>query len=177
VNPHKWLFVPIDCSVLYLRDPDMVREALSVVPDYLRSDEEVRNPMDYGIALGHRFRALKLWMVLRAMGTEAITAAIREHVRLAGVLAGWVEADPAFELAAPVPLSVVNLRRAGPGDPAGDGEARLAEAVNATGEAFVTTARLGRRTAVHAAIGNLGTTGDDVRALWETIRRCAGYAG
>ena len=174
VNPHKWLFVPIDCSVLYLRDPDVVREALSVVPDYLRSDEEVRNPMDYGLALGHRFRALKLWMVLRAMGTEAITAAIRGHVRLAGLLAGWVRGDPAFELAAPVPLSVVNLRTAGPPDGAADAEARLAEVVNATGQAYVTTARLGGRTAVHAAIGNLGTTEDDVRALWETIRRCAG---
>jgi aromatic-L-amino-acid decarboxylase len=173
VNPHKWLFVPIDCSVLYLRDPDAVREALSVVPDYLRSDEDVPNLMDYGIALGHRFRALKLWMVLRALGTEAITAAIREHVRLARVLARWVDEDPAFELAAPVPLSVVNLRMAVPPGAGTDAEARLAEAVNATGEAFVTTARLGARTAVHAAIGNLGTTQDDVRALWETIRRCA----
>jgi aromatic-L-amino-acid/L-tryptophan decarboxylase len=177
VNPHKWLFVPVDCSVLYVKDPEVMREALSVVPDYLRSDEPVRNLMDYGIALGRRFRALKLWMVLRAMGTEAIAAAIRGHVRLAGLLAGWVEQEAGFSLAAPVPLSVVNLRHvpeAGMAPEAQDAvNARLAEAVNATGEAFVTTARIGGRLAVHAAIGNLGTTEDDVRALWDTIRRCA----
>jgi aromatic-L-amino-acid decarboxylase len=133
--------------------------------------------MDYGIALGRRMRALKLWVVMRAMGTEAIAAAIREHVRLARLLAGWVEAEPGFSLAAPVPLSVVNFRRtpAGVGPGELDGlNSRLAERVNATGEALLSTATLGGRVAVHAAVGNLGTTEDDVRAVWAAIRRCAG---
>ena len=115
MNPHKWLFVPVDCSVLYLRQPETTREAFSVVPDYLRSPEDAPNLMDYGIALGRRFRALKLWMVLRSMGTEGVVGAIREHIRLARLLASWVEEDPDFELAAPVPLSVVNFRYAPPG--------------------------------------------------------------
>jgi len=176
VNPHKWLFVPVDCSVLYLRQPETTREAFSVVPDYLRSPEDAPNLMDYGIALGRRFRALKLWMVLRSMGTEGVVGAIREHIRLARLLASWVEEDPDFELAAPVPLSVVNFRYAPPGVGAEQLDAlneALVEAVAASGEAFVTTARIGGRTAVHAAVGNLGTTEADVGALWELVRRLA----
>jgi aromatic-L-amino-acid decarboxylase len=176
VNPHKWLFVPIDCSVLYLRDPDATREAFSVVPDYLRSTEGVPNLMDYGIALGRRFRALKLWMVMRSMGTEGIVAALREHLRLAQLLAAWVTAEPDFELAAPAPLSVVNFRFKPPGI---EGEAldqlneSLTEAVNASGEALLTSTRIGGRIALHAAVGNLGTTEADVAALWGLVRRLA----
>lgn len=176
VNPHKWLFVPVDCSVLFMKDPEAMRDAFSVVPDYLRSEEEVRNLMDYGIPLGRRFRALKLWMVMRAMGTEGIARAIREHVRLARLLAEWVEETPDFELLAPVRLSVVNFRHRPPGRSPEDldaANARLADAVNATGEAYVTTVELHGRRAVHAAIGNLGTTEDDVRTLWKIVRRCA----
>jgi len=177
VNPHKWLFVPIDCSVLYLREAAATHEAFSVVPDYLRSGEAAVNLMDYGIALGRRFRALKLWMVLRAMGSEAIVAAIREHVRLARLLASWVETEPGFELAAPVPLSVVNFRSA----PAGLGPAELdrhneaiAETLNAGGAAYLTTVRIGGRVALHAAIGHLGTSEADVAALWGEVRSLAG---
>lgn len=176
VNPHKWLFVPIDCSVLYLRDPQVTREAFSVVPVYLETTEEARNLMDYGIALGRRFRALKLWMVMRSMGTDGIAAAIREHVRLAGLLAGWIEQSPEFRLLAPAPLSVVNFRFAPPG--AAEQEldrlnAALVEAINESGEAFVTSTRIRGRLAVHVAVGNLGTTEDDVRALWDLVRKLA----
>lgn len=173
VNPHKWLFVPIDCSVLYLRDPEATREAFAVVPDYLRSSEGVPNLMDYGVALGRRFRALKLWMVLRSMGTEGIVAALREHLRLAQLLASWVEAEPDFELAAPVPLSVVNFRYAPPGVIGAELDAlneAVAAAVNAGGEAFLSSTRVGGRIALHAAIGNLGSTEEDVAALWAAVK-------
>ncbi|HEU5002735.1 MAG TPA: pyridoxal-dependent decarboxylase [Actinomycetota bacterium] len=165
VNPHKWLFVPVDCSVLYLADPEAARASLSVVPDYLAAPEDAPNLMDYGLPLGRRFRALKLWLVLRCLGTTGIRAALREHVRLAGLLAGWVEAEPGFDLAAPVPLSVVNFWP--PPSYPGGAEA-LATAVNANGF-YVTTARVHGRPALHVAVGNLGTTEDDVRALWALI--------
>ncbi|HTC82649.1 MAG TPA: pyridoxal-dependent decarboxylase, partial [Acidimicrobiia bacterium] len=180
VNPHKWLFVPVDCSVLYLRQPETTREAFSVVPDYLRSPEDAPNLMDYGIALGRRFRALKLWMVLRSMGTEGVVAAIREHIRLARLLASWVEEDPDFELAAPVPLSVVNFRYTPPGAGAEQLDTlneALAESIAASGEALVTTARVGGRTAVHAAVGNLATTEADVAALWGLVKSLAAGPG
>ncbi|HLJ09063.1 MAG TPA: pyridoxal-dependent decarboxylase [Acidimicrobiia bacterium] len=176
VNPHKWLFVPVDCSVLYLRDPEATRAAFSVVPDYLRAPEEATNLMDYGVALGRRFRALKLWMVLRAYGTERIAATLREHVRLAQLLASWVEADPAFSLAAPVPLSVVNLRRTPAGAPPEEQDrltAALVDRINAGGRAYVTTASVASRTALHAAIGRLDHTEAGVAALWRLITETA----
>src|SRR5579883_2696434 len=114
VNPHKWLFTPIDCSVFYTRKPEVVRAAFSLLPEYLRNDESngetVPNLMDYGTALGRRFRALKLWMVLRYFGQEGIAARIREHIRLAQMLRLWIEASPDFELMAPAPFSLVCFR-------------------------------------------------------------------
>ena len=111
VNPHKWLFTPVDCSVLYVRDPALLRAAFSLVPEYLRTaEEEVTNLMDYGFQLGRRFRALKLWMVIRAFGVEGLRERIREHCALARELAARIEADPGFELAAPVPFSTVCFR-------------------------------------------------------------------
>lgn len=176
VNPHKWLFVPVDCSVLYLRRPEVTRAAFSLVPEYLRSSEEATNLMDYSLALGRRWRSLKLWLVLRSMGTDAVVAAIEEHLRLARLLAGWVEAEPGFELVAPVDFAVVNFRwrpagREGAGIDAAN--AGLAERVNRSGEAFLTTAPVGGVTALHASVGNLGTTEADVAALWSAVRRSA----
>ncbi|MGH2705908.1 MAG: pyridoxal phosphate-dependent decarboxylase family protein [Actinomycetota bacterium] len=177
VNPHKWLFVPIDCSVLFLRRPSAVREAFSVVADYLQTDEDAPNLMDYGVALGRRFRALKLWIVLRSMGTDRIAATLREHVRLANLLASWIQEDAGFELLVPVPFSVVNFRavRQGASEEELDTmNARLVDAVNESGEAFLTTTRIRGRLAIHAAIGHLETTEDDVRALWKLLRERAG---
>jgi aromatic-L-amino-acid decarboxylase len=147
VNPHKWLFVPIDLSALYIRRPEVLRSAFSLVPDYLRTPEDALAPnlMDYGVSLGRRFRALKLWMVLRAFGREGLVERLREHLRLAALFRGWVEADPHFEVVAPTPFSVVCFRALFPDRDAAECDRlndAVAEAVNATGEAFLSATRL-----------------------------------
>ncbi len=185
VNPHKWLFTPIDCSVLYTRRPDVLRAAFSLVPEYLQTAERggVTNLMDYGVALGRRFRALKLWFILRYFGQEGIAARIREHVRLARELAGWIDSSPDFELLAPVPFSTVNFRYHpqaldGTGDPAAEERLeelnrRLEAAVNATGQAFISHTRIRGCYALHAAIGNLRTTHHHVARLWALLQQLA----
>jgi aromatic-L-amino-acid decarboxylase len=176
LNPHKWLFVPVDLSVLYTRKPDVLRAAFSVVPDYLRTAEEAVAPnfMDYGLSLGRRFRALKLWMVMRAFGHEGLAARIREHVRLAQVFRAWVEADPAFEVVAPSPFSVVSFRARFGGVAPEEEDRRnqdLMDAVNATGEAYLSHTRLGERTVLRLAIGNIRTEERHVRRAFELLRR------
>ncbi|HSU14443.1 pyridoxal phosphate-dependent decarboxylase family protein [Longimicrobium sp.] len=175
-NPHKWLFTPIDISVLYLRDPELCRRAFSLVPDYLATPEgaSVTNLMDYGPALGKRFRALKLWFVLRYFGAEGVAARIREHVRLARELAGWIDAEPFWERMAPTPLSLVVFRHR----PAGMGEEetdahneRIMAAVNESGRIFISHTRLHGRIALRLAIGNLRTQEPHVRAAWDLLRK------
>jgi aromatic-L-amino-acid/L-tryptophan decarboxylase len=170
VNPHKWLFTPIDCSCLYTRRPESFRNAFSLVPDYLRtSEEDVTNLMEYGPALGRRFRALKLWAVMRCYGREGLQALIREHVRLARLFASWVDAEPGWEIAAPYPFSVVCFRREAPDE---ENEALLGRA-NATGEIFISGTRLDGRYVLRLAVGNIGTTEDDVRRAWDVLKACA----
>ena len=115
VNPHKWLFTPLDCSVLLTRRPDILRRAFTLVPEYLRTFEDPRmvNLMEYGIPLGRRFRALKLWFIFRAFGREGLVELIRSHVAMAQEMAEWIAADARFEVVAPVPLSVVCFRLRG----------------------------------------------------------------
>jgi aromatic-L-amino-acid decarboxylase len=177
LNPHKWLFVPIDLSVLYARDLEMVRRAFTLSADYLETPEVgVRNYMDYGLQLGRRFRALKLWFVLRRYGAEAIRNILRRHIALAQELAGWIEAEPGWTMAAPHPLSVVCFRYAldGVGDEELDrGNLAVMEAVNASGEAFISSTKLDGRVVLRVAIGNERTTRDDVRAVWELLRTTA----
>ena len=178
MNPHKWLFTPVDISVLYLRDPAVTRRAFSLVPDYLVTPEgeTVTNLMDYGPALGKRFRALKLWFVLKAFGTEGIAARIREHVRLAHALAGWIDAEPGWERMAPTPLSTVvfRCRPAGMDDAEVDAlNERIMAAVNATGEAFLSHTRLHGRIALRLAIGNIRTEERHVRRAWDLLRSAA----
>ncbi len=178
VNPHKWLFTPIDFSALYTRRPEVMRAAFSLVPDYLRTPEDAVAPnlMDYGVSLGRRFRALKLWMVMRAFGVEGIRARLREPLRLAQLLRSWVESDPGFELVAPVPLGVVCFRARFPGrsEPEADRlNGEVAEAVNAAGEAFLSTTRLRGRAVLRLAIGNLATTERHVGRAWELLREAA----
>ena len=176
VNPHKWLFVPMDLSVLFVRDEAMIRRAFSLVPEYLTtSDGNVRNYMDYGLQLGRRFRALKLWFVLRHLGMENIRERLRLHIALAQRFASWVDADPNWEVMAPHPLSLVVFRYHPRG--AGDEEqlerlnARLLDAVNATGEMFISHTKIAGRYALRLAIGNMRTTEADVEAAWEILRR------
>ncbi|UCG25784.1 MAG: amino acid decarboxylase, partial [Chloroflexota bacterium] len=195
MNPHKWLFTPIDCSAFYVRRPELLQQAFSLVPEYLKTAESgVTNYMDWGVQLGRRFRALKLWMVFRAFGRQGIAARLREHIRLGQQLAGWIDADPDFERLAPTPLSVVCFRAA-PRDirrrlaSAGPQEAielesdldRLNEsvldAVNASGQAFLSPTRLRGRYTIRLAIGNIRTDEAHVRRIWNLLRKTAKEAG
>jgi aromatic-L-amino-acid decarboxylase len=174
VNPHKWLFTPIDCSCLFTARPDDLRAAFALTPEYLRTSAEgVMNLNEYGPSLGRRFRALKLWAVLRCYGRAGLQAMIREHVRLAEAFEGWVRDEPGWELCAPRPYSVVCFR------PEGD-DARseaLLEAVNASGEAYLSHTRLNGRHVLRFAVGNAATTEEDVRAAWQLLQHEAARLG
>ena len=179
INPHKWLFVPLDFSVLYTRHPDELRATFTLVPEYLRGDAATEQAgaaidyMDYGIQLGRRFRALKAWMALRAFGRSGLVSRIREHCRLAAAFAGRVEREQGFELAAPVSMGVVCFRRV---DPSLDAEGTdrlnesIVEAVNASGAAYLTHTRLRGRTVMRVGFGNVLTTDAHVGILWDRIR-------
>lgn len=169
VNPHKWLLAPMDCSALWTRRPDAFRDAFSLVPEYLRVSEEVVSLNEVSVPLGRRFRALKLWAVLRCYGREGLEAIIREHVRLASEFESWVRAEPGWEVSAPRLFSLVCFRRSGSDD---ENEALL-ERVNATGEIFISHTRLNGRYVLRLAIGNARTTEDDVRRAWEVLRSAA----
>ena len=177
VNPHKWLFTPFDLSVLYCRHMDLLRAAFSLTPEYLRTVETapVRNLMDTGIQLGRRFRALKLWMVLRHFGASGLRARLAEHMRLARLFASWIDADSRFERLAPVPFSVVCFRAVPPApaqaaDDLDGFNERLLESVNATGEIFMSHTRLDGRYAIRLAIGNLHTTDVHVARAWALLQ-------
>jgi aromatic-L-amino-acid decarboxylase len=182
VNPHKWLFTPVDCSVLLVRDLANLKAAFSLVPEYLRTaDAAATNLMDLGFQLGRRFRALKLWLVIRAFGVEGLRERLREHCAMARELAARIEADSAFELAAPVPFSVVCFRLRVPGalDAPADGaaqdgaNARLLAAVNEAGPFFLSHTVLDGRYTLRVAIGNLRTTRQHLDALWQLLRQRA----
>lgn len=171
-NPHKWLLTPVDCSIFYTRRPEVLRRAFSLVPEYLQTAQDPRavNLMDYGVALGRRFRALKLWFVLRSYGREGLAEVLRGHIRMAQELAAAVDADPSFERTAPAPFSVVCFRYKGTDDE----NKRILEAVNATGEVFLSGTVLRGRFTLHLAVGNYGTTPQHVERAWELVRREAG---
>jgi aromatic-L-amino-acid decarboxylase len=177
VNPHKWLFVPIDLSVLYVRDPELLRRTFSLAADYLAAPEsDVHNYMDYGLQLGRRFRALKLWFAIRTYGVHGLQQHLRGHIALAQEFAGWVAAEPQWEIAAPHPLSVVCYRFVPPGydDAATDAlNAAIMEDVNADGRIFISSTKLRGRTVLRLAIGNERTTRDDVVLAWQIIREAA----
>jgi aromatic-L-amino-acid decarboxylase len=177
VNPHKWLFTPVDCSAFFCRRPAVLKQAFSLVPSYLQTAEgsAVENYMDWGPQLGRRFRALKLWMVLRAFGRSGLEARLREHMRLAGLFADWVDADPDWERIAPVPFSTVVFRlrpRAWAADAPGLHalNERLLAGVNASGEVLLSHVVLGGRYCLRLAIGNIRTAERHVQRAWEILR-------
>jgi aromatic-L-amino-acid decarboxylase len=179
-NPHKWLFTPFDLSALYCRRLDVLRRAFTLTPEYLRTPEAeaVRNGSDYGVKLGRRFRALKLWMILRYFGHEGLAARIREHCRLARDFAAWVEESSDWELLAPAPFSVVCFRASKAiEDEADDAREarletlneRLMEAVNATGEIFLSHTKLNGLFTLRLAVGNIRTEESHVRRAWALL--------
>jgi aromatic-L-amino-acid decarboxylase len=167
VNPHKWLATPMDCSALWTRRVEAFRDAFSLVPEYLRVSEEVMSLNEVSVPLGRRFRALKLWAVLRCFGREGLQAMIREHVRLAAEFERWVAEEPGWEVCAPRHFSLVCFRREASDE---DNEALL-ERVNASGEVFLSHTRLDGRYVLRLAIGNARTTEDDVRLAWDVLGR------
>jgi len=177
VNPHKWLFVPVDLSVLYIADRELLRRTFSLAADYLMIPEtDVHNYMDYGLQLGRRFRALKLWFVMRAYGAQGIRARLRAHIVLAQTFAAWVDADPAWQIAAPHPLSVVCFRYApvvADPDTLDRLNAAILDDVNASGDVFLSSTKLHGRVVLRLAIGNERTTPEDVELAWTLVRAAA----
>lgn len=178
INPHKWLFTPMDCSVLLIRRPEVLKRAFSLVASYLETTEQdtVINYMDYGFQLGHRFRALKLWMVIRAFGAKGIADRIRHHCALASEFADWVRSAPGWTVEAPHPFSVVCFRHDAPGslDESNAHNARILDRVNGSGEVFLSHTVLRGRYVIRVAIGNLRTERNHLDRAWTLLREAAG---
>ena len=179
MNPHKWLFTPIDCSAFFCRHFDVLKRAFSLVPEYLKTSEDskVRNYMDYGVQLGRRFRSLKLWMVLRSYGKIGLKKNIRSHIKMAQDLASWIKEEKNFEIMAPTPFSTVCFRL----NPSTDEKklseeeleelnSRLMNSVNDSGKAFISHTKLKGKYTLRIALGNIRTTSGHVSALWQTIK-------
>jgi len=176
INPHKMLFVPFDFSALYVRDIGRLRRLFTLAPEHLHLRDPVGaeiNYMDYGVQLGRRFRALKAWVVWRAFGRAGMAARIREHLRLAKLFADWIQEDKRFELSAPVVMGVVCFRFTTAGD---DQEvdminSKIVEQINASGRAYLTQTKLRGRTVMRIGLGNILTTKQHLRNVWELIRQ------
>lgn len=174
VNPHKWLFTPFDLSAFYCRHMDLLKQAFSLTPEYLRTPDAAPNLSDTGVQLGRRFRSLKLWMILRYFGAEGLRARLREHIRLAQLFAGWVDAHPDFERLAPTPFSVVCFRARPRSGPSSDAELdalneALMHRVNTAGDVFLSHTKLRGAFTIRVAIGNIRTTEAHVRRVWELL--------
>jgi aromatic-L-amino-acid decarboxylase len=178
LNPHKWLFTPMDCSILFCRRPDMLKAAFSLTPEYLRTAEqgEVKNLMDYGVSLGRRMRGLKLWFVMRYFGAQGIRSRLREHVSLAHALADRVAQEDGWELASPASFSTLTMRCTPAGIDPSEQDAlnhHIIDRVNRSGEAFLSHAVLGGRVAIRFTIGNVRTEARHVQRAWELMREAA----
>jgi aromatic-L-amino-acid decarboxylase len=171
VNPHKWLFTPVDLSAFYTSRPDILKRALSLVPEYLKTTEDATalNLMDYGVPLGRRFRALKLWFVLRWFGREGITHILRNHLEWTKALADEMSRHPDFELCAPVPVSLICFRYRGTDEQ----NRELLDRINATGKAFLSHTVLNGRFVLRLSVGNVRARKEDLEITWETVQSCA----
>lgn len=169
MNPHKWLFTPSDLSAFFTRRPDLLRQAFTLVPEYLRTGHEGLNinPMDYSLAMGRRFRSLKLWFVMRYYGRQGVMEILRRHIGYAKRIAAAVDADPRFQRVAPVHFALVCFRYKG----SNEDNARLVERVNATGKTFLWHTELNGQLVIRFSIGNIGTTEQDVDEVWQLIQR------
>ncbi len=178
VNPHKWMFTPVDLSIFFTKKPNILKQAFSLVPEYLKTaeDSKVENYMDYGIQLGRRFRSLKLWFIIRYFGTEGIIERVREHLRIGKKFAGWVDEHPQFERLAPVPLSTTCFR-AHPSDINNEDELnklneKLMNLVNSTGKVFITHTKLNGKFVIRLVVSGLRTEERHVKLAWDIIQSC-----
>lgn len=172
VNPHKWLFTPFDLSVLYCKDLSVLKEAFSLVAEYLKTSDEqtVKNGMDYGIQLGRRFRALKLWFVIRYFGREGLIARLREHCRLARMFASWVESSEMFELLAPVPFALVCFRACPSGiNDLNELNERIMNEINSSGEAYLSHTKLNGKFALRLSVGSIRVEERHLQKVWELL--------
>ena len=174
VNPHKWMFTPFDASLLLFRSPETFRDAFSIVPEYLRTPEAggVHNFNEYGIQMGRRFRALKMWIQIRWFGVEGMAARLRDHVRLARMFASWVQADPDWELLAPVPFSTICFRHT-KGEDLDAVNAAILERVNASGQVFLSHTKLAGKYTLRVALGNPRQTDEHVARCWALLNAAA----
>ncbi len=197
INPHKWLFTPFDLSVLYCRDLGALKQAFSLVAEYLKTKEQeaVKNGMDYGIQLGRRFRALKLWFVIRYFGVEGMIARLREHCRLARLFASWVQESNDWELLAPVPFALVCFRAVGVGSPhASNGSShhglnaigddhlnnineKIMNAINASGEAYLSHTKLSGKFTLRLSIGSIHVEEKHIKKVWDLLNHHLRHSG
>ena len=170
INPHKWLFTPFDLSILYCRDLDALKQAFSLVPEYLRTSEQVKNGMDYGIQLGRRFRALKLWFVMRYFGVEGLQVMLREHCRLARLFASWVEESADWEMMAPVPFALVCFRARPEGVADLDAlNERIMNDLNASGEAYISHTKLNGEFTLRLSVGSIRVEERHIEKVWRLL--------
>ena len=185
VNPHKWLFTPFDLSVLYCKDLNVLKQAFSLVAEYLKTSEEstVKNGMDYGIQLGRRFRALKLWFVIRYFGREGLIARLREHCRLARLFASWVEESRDFEMMAPVPFALVCFRACPTSlssplmskglrydeDNLNRLNERIMNEINASGDAYLSHTKLDGKYTLRLSVGSIRVEERHLTKVWDIL--------
>jgi aromatic-L-amino-acid decarboxylase len=178
MNPHKWLFTPLDCSALYTRHPQILKRAFALVPDYLVTSvgDEAVDFMNYGVQLGRRFRALKLWAVMRSFGSDGMAAVIRQHCALAQELKTWIEPNAEWEIIAPVNLSVVCLRYAPAGVAPEEADAlnmAILDCVNRSGRVYLSHTKLNGRVILRVAIGNIRSEERHIAEAWELLQDAA----
>ena len=176
VNPHKWMFTPFDASLLLFRDRDQFRDTFSLVPEYIKTPDtgQVHNFNEYGVQLGRRFRALKLWMLIRYFGSDGMAERIRHHVSMAREMRSWIEAEPDWEMLAPTPFATLCFRFAPEGVADLDGlNESIMDKVNKSGDIFLSHTKLNGRYTIRVSIGNPRQTMDHVRRCWELLKEAA----